>query len=234
MKHNKKRMPLWTLALLTAALLLFGAGGILGASAQLTTYSENFDTSFAMDHIGITLYENGKALNDKTLLTGVGDNIQPGKVYEERIAAKNDTNYPMYVRLAVKKYWTDKEGKRTNLDPALIELKFDTQKFNSEWQINPKESTDERSVYYLTKALPGGAESAALFNKLRINDSIVKMVKPPHQDGNVITVEYEYDGYTIGIEADVQGIQTHNANDAIKSIWGVTNVTESGGSLKVN
>ncbi len=49
-----------------------------------------------------------------------------------------------------------------------------------------------------------------------------------------ITYTYTYDGYAFIIKADVQAIQTHNANDAIHSQWGVTNVTESDGTLSLS
>lgn len=45
---------------------------------------------------------------------------------------------------------------------------------------------------------------------------------------------YKYDGYTFYIEADVQALQTHNAQDAIHSAWGVYNVkVNTDGSLSV-
>lgn len=45
---------------------------------------------------------------------------------------------------------------------------------------------------------------------------------------------YKYDGYTFYIEADVQALQTHNAQDAIHSAWGVYNVkVNADGSLSV-
>ena len=56
-------------------------------------------------------------------------------------------------------------------------------------------------------------------------------------DGNkvtVITYSYDYDDFTFYIEADVQAIQTHNAPDALKSMWGVNNVSAGNGTLTVN
>ena len=49
----------------------------------------------------------------------------------------------------------------------------------------------------------------------------------------VFTYRYDYDGAAFFIEADVQAIQTHNAQDAIRSQWGVYNVNVSGGTLQV-
>ena len=36
-----------------------------------------------------------------------------------------------------------------------------------------------------------------------------------------ITTVYDYDGYSLQIEAEVDAVQIHNAVDAIKSAWGV-------------
>ena len=44
---------------------------------------------------------------------------------------------------------------------------------------------------------------------------------------------YDYNGYAFYIEADVQAIQTHNINDAISSLWGVSNVSAANGKLTV-
>ena len=35
-----------------------------------------------------------------------------------------------------------------------------------------------------------------------------------------ITTTYEYDGASFVLEATVDAVQTHNAEDAIKSAWG--------------
>ena len=77
-------------------------------------------------------------------------------------------------------------------------------------------------------------------SRFRISDRVTS-----EEDGNykvtekkvgnktVYTYEYIYDGYRACVEADVQSIQTHNGNDAIESLWGVTNVKSSDGGLVV-
>lgn len=48
-----------------------------------------------------------------------------------------------------------------------------------------------------------------------------------------ITVTYEYDGARFCIEAKVDGVQEHNAQDAIWSAWG-RRVTIDNGVLSLN
>ena len=43
--------------------------------------------------------------------------------------------------------------------------------------------------------------------------------------------KYTYDRYAFFIKADMQAIQTHNANDAIHSQWGVYDIVEEDGTL---
>ena len=73
-------------------------------------------------------------------------------------------------------------------------------------------------------------------NKLRLNGKVLDDLSyTTEKKGNktVYTYEYEYDGYSIAIEADCQSLQIHNVNDAIKSVWGVDNVSVSGKTLTV-
>ena len=49
----------------------------------------------------------------------------------------------------------------------------------------------------------------------------------------VITYVYDYDGYKICLEAEAQSVQTHNAQKAVMSLWGMPNVTVSGSTLTV-
>lgn len=199
-----------------------------------------------------TLDAEGKMENAR-LATALGyedeDNlgkVVPGKKYTEEIAAKNGTDIDQFVRLTVRKYWvvTDDEGKvikddegkvqkNTELSPSLIHLTYGTgDDYNSSaWVENPQERTTESRTYYYRTDLDAGATSALLFDKVSIDASVAdELVDPdpePIVEGDTKTYiyEYKYDGYAFYIEADVQAIQTHNINDAIKSQWGVSNVT---------
>ena len=176
---------------------------------------------------------------------------EPGEVYKEEICARNGQDKDEYVRMTVRKYWvkTDKKGnvlkdeegnpvKDTTLSPDLIRLTYGkdnpkakaSSQYNKDaWKINDEETTAESATYYCTTALKSGADSALLFDRLMIDGSIAtagKMHESEEDGYKVYTYEYTYDGAAFFIEADVQAIQTHNAEDAIHSQWGVYNVTE--------
>lgn len=252
MKIRNVKLSKRTLALGAVAVLLFASGGIMGTRAQLTTFSEDYNAEFDLDHLQIHLLENGEDVcgGTNTLENKVSSNLlehmgwdgktpgtfEPGRVYKEEIAARNGRDVPQYVRLRVKKYWRDAAGnKDTTMDPDLIQLTFDKKAYNdSAWQINDAETTRESKTFYYNTTLAGSADSEPVLNRLRIDDSIVSEDKiTEHRNGNVITYEYKYDGYIACVEADVQSLQTHNANDAIRSVWGVLNVTASDGVLTV-
>ena len=63
--------------------------------------------------------------------------------------------------------------------------------------------------------------SEAFTSTLTINADLPYTVKT-ETVGNVTTTTYIYDDVTFQIEATVDAVQTHNARDAIKSAWGLT------------
>ena len=181
--------------------------------------------------------------NSAAYQVGKPGEVVPGKKYEERIAAKNGSDINEYVRLTVKKYWVDSDkNKDTRMDPELIKLSYGGKAYNSSaWAVNSKEHSKESDTYYLRKMLKGGETSADLFDTLQIDASVYELgnkktttTTPEDKEGvTVITYEYDYDDFTFYIEADVQAIQTHNVNDAIGSLWGVSNVSASNGTVTV-
>ena len=53
-------------------------------------------------------------------------------------------------------------------------------------------------------------------------------------EGNTIRYVYDYSGYSFTLDAEVDAVQTHNAQDAIKSAWGVdVNISADGQSLSL-
>ena len=174
---------------------------------------------------------------------GTPGKVEPGRTYKEEISAENGNNVDEYVRLIVRKYWVKNGAKNTALSPDLIKLTYNGKAYNSSaWTLNEKESTAESQTYYLNKMLKAKEPSALLFNELTIDGEItddehMKVEEKTTTEGNkkvtVYTYTYDYDGYTFYIEADVQAIQTHNVNDAIGSLWGVSNVSASNGTVTV-
>ena len=188
---------------------------------------------------------------------------EPGRVYKEEIAAENGQDIDEFVRMTVRKYWvkTDKDGnvimddatgipeKDTRLSPDLIRLTYGKDRegkaydlYNKDaWARNDEETTEESATYYLREALPGSGDedsvSALLFDRIMIDGQVARLgnVSETKEGGyTVYTYEYEYDGTAFFVEAEVQAIQTHNANEAIGSQWCVSNVTASGSSLSVD
>ena len=223
------------LFVLAAALLLFS--GIGGARAALTYYVDNpFTAQISVDSIGVTLMENGEAVaadGSVGVLLGnmlAGDEtIKPGKAYDEVLSVYNSGAIDQFVRVSIYKYWQDADGKACDLSPALIGLGLT----GSGWVVDESASTPERTVLYYTSVLPAGGVSAPLSDKLTISDMLVTKVTATENADGVYTIAYDYDGVSFHIEATVDAVQSHNAEDAILSAWG-RSVTVSGDTLTLN
>lgn len=151
-------------------------------------------------------------------MLGEDEKFTPGKRYDEAISVKNSGNIDTFVRVILTRSWQDAEGKKnTSLSPDLIELNYLT---DNGWVIAEDQSTPERTVLYYTKALPVGETTPALSDTIRVNESIAQDVTKK-VDGNTIRYTYKYDGYSFHVDAEVDAVQTHNAQEAIKSAWGV-------------
>ena len=253
MAKKKMKMPKSTLALLVVAigLLLFTTVG--GARAALTYFSDTYTSQFNMRHIGITLLENGEPVSarnynvnqsdnlegnwqysgDGILLTNMlaeGEDLVLGHTYDEKLSVKNtssdgnENGIDEYVRVTVRKYWLQPDGKTkaTDLSPELIEIHFT----DTDWILDEASHTEERDVLYYRHILPVDEETLTPFaDTLTISDKVpytVKQTETKDENGKtVITTTYKYDGYQFVLEAEADGVQTHNAKDAIRSAWGV-------------
>lgn len=242
MKFRKLMKSKKTLALALITVLLFAGSGIMGARAQLTIQSQEYRGDFELDHLSVALVENGVQTRkqNETLLQHMKQKVQPGLVYKEEISAENTSDIKHFLRLTIRKYWMKDGKKDVTKDPALIKLYYNKEgQYNtSRWKENKDETTAERTVYYYTSVLPGGGKTVPVVNKLSVDGSVLDDVTVTEKDGaeageKIYTYHYDYDGYDICVEADVQALQTHNINDAIKSIWGVQNVSVSGDTLTV-
>ena len=118
------RSPVITgLLFLLAAVLLF-AGTVGGTQAALSVKSKNYYSAFNLEHIGVTLYENGKAIayrnygskaasgftekqDGNLVLNNLGDDkeVKIGKQYPCAITTQNTGTIDQYVRVTIRKYW---------------------------------------------------------------------------------------------------------------------------------
>ena len=238
---KKRNISNRTIALIAAAVLLFAGGTFTGTRAVLNVFSPEHFLEFETDSqfVQIEEVQSDNSVVTSNLLTSLDGKVTPGKVYDEKIRARNNTtDAPQFVRIIVRKYWKDADGNKvhsydgetvTAPDPALIKLDLDS----SLWQKNSEESTVEREVYYYKNSVGIGEVTENLTKSISVDNSVAENPKMTEENG-VITYTYDYDGYQVCLEAEAQSIQTHNASDAVRSIWGVTNVTVSGDTLTVN
>ena len=230
MKKKKKSFSVKPVILLSAAALLLLGSTVGSARAALTYYSENYSVQMSTSNIGVSLIENGDKIsyrdyneNDEwnestgTLLSDLKkEKLVLGKTYDEKLSVTNSGSIDSYVRVILYKSWSKGEGenavKDTTLSPALIDLNLT----GNGWTEDKNASTKERTVLYYNSILP---------DTLRIDPALGKKVTEHETiDENgykTITTVYDYDGYSFQVEAEVDAVQTHNAQDAIKSAWGV-------------
>lgn len=246
----KKNISRKTLALVAAAALLFAGGTFTATRAVLNIFSPEHFLEFETSNQAVRLMENGSPTGENNpLLSTLKGKVSPGMSYKEEISARNDSDVSQFVRIVVRKYWMDGDNKVhsfgdtvggekvTTPDPDKIKL---TLANNGLWQKNDLETTVEREVYYYKNAVPSKGVTEPLTSKIKVDSSVADpyttdpKIDPAHMPTNtVITYVYDYDGYKICLEAEAQSVQTHNAQDAVMSIWGMPNVTVSGSTLTV-
>lgn len=239
MKKLKKMIasPVTTIAAfaVAAGLLLFSSIG--GARAALTYFSDDYAANIQLHEIGVTLVENGAPVEGELLkgLLAEGEELKLGTAYQEQLNVYNSGVINEYVRVSIHKYWVDSEGEKIRtLSPELIGLNLVN--LGTDWLIDQEASTRERTVLYYNKLLASQSETPLFADKLTIDGSIADRVGETREASGgytTITVTYEYDGARFCIEAKVDGVQEHNAQDAIWSAWG-RRVTIDNGVLSLN
>lgn len=238
-----------------AAVVLLLGSGMGSTKAALTYFSENYTAQMEMKDIGVTLVETsaqgtkeissrdytgsndawktsqGELLGD--MLKESDGKLQLGRAYTEKLSVKNTGTIDEYVRVRIYKSWTKKDGsKDTSLSPALIVLSMT----ENGWIIDETASTEERTVLYWPKVLKVGASTPTLSDTLTIDPSIGQKVVKRTETVNgkkKTTTTFSYDGIKFHLLAEVDAVQTHNAEDAIKSAWGVDVSVSEGGSLRL-
>jgi len=245
MKFKGTKLSKRTVALLAAAVVMLGSSGVMGAKAAPNiTAVDPYDATLQLNSLAVDITEK-VAGGDETVvsdgeLTLTEDEVfSIGKKYDDVISVKNSGDADEYVRVLVRKYWTDAEGKRLDLAPEYIDLKP-----ASGWKEEKGTNgiNEEYWIYYLSEPL-AVRDSKELFTGFRIDERVKTEGKkiiltgkeypegkefPSDEaavemasDGDTITYTYTYDGCIFNVEAEAQSVQTHNSADAIKSLWGV-------------
>lgn len=176
------------------------------------------------------------------LLNGYPENLELGRDYKEVLSVKNSGTIDEYVRVKIYKYWmkTDDNGTRkaTDLDTSLIDLQWadDLDKYwlrDTANSIGDDNGIEETTVLYYREPLAVGDFTTDITKSLKITYPVsAKITQTVEKVGTktVYTTKYDYDGVTFVLEAEADGVQTHNAKDAILSAWG-RKVTMSGGRI---
>ena len=92
---------------------------------------------------------------------------------------------------------------------------------------------DEIVQLYSIEPIAAG-EALTAVEEMGVDSQIAKMVKQTYtKEGKTTTITtiYEYDGFYIGLDVDVDAVQTHNAEDAILSAWGVNAAGADDGAI---
>ena len=243
MKRKTKMTRLNSFLLLAAVALLLFAG--IGSARSALVESDKYETQIATRNIDLTINENGKAVaEDGALLKSLlkdGETLKVGQMYPESLTVTNTGDIDQYVRVTIYTYWTDAGGKRVDLDPDLIKTVFGSDK---DWVVSKSDSTKERTVLYYTKPLKPGETTSDVITKVGLDQKVAKLITqdPVKQESGAadedaaytdITTTYDYNGVQFGIRADADGIQTHSAEKAIRSAWGVEVKIDNDGNLSI-
>ncbi|MBP3897796.1 MAG: hypothetical protein J6D57_08235 [Mogibacterium sp.] len=230
-KINRKTLRLIATALCVVMIVL---GGLIARTAAALIEGDEAQLEMGMATLDVQLTENDTVVADGTtegkLFSALADTvIDPGYTYEENIAVRNSGASPEYVRVIIRKYWTDDSGKVTDaVSPESIELVT-----GSGWFENAAESSTEQSVYYCSRSLDAGTDSAPLFTGIRVNGKIADAftIAEDPADDKVLKATFAYDGLSFNVEAEVQAIQYDHANEAAGSAWGITNIVFADGRV---
>ena len=254
---KKRRLPILLAVIAIAALIASTVGGARAAltikSDEYETQFEMYHIGITLNENGKPLawrnyrdeawyvdtptYKNGRATllgNMQTMDGEPAEDFAYGTMYKEELSVTNSGAIDEYVRVTVRKYWQDESGeemtKNTDLDPSMIDLHLTE---GSGWIEDTTLNDPERTVLYYTKPLKIGEVSPLFADTLTVSGDVKKHVTQTTEtkdDGTVVVKNtYTYDGVTFCIDVEADGVQTHNAEDAISSAWGrAVDIDESG------
>ncbi len=223
------------LTILVAGIALLVLSGVGSTRAAINEVSDDIKFSFKTAEVGVEILENGNSLDheDGVLLDRFGEKSDEefhiGQDYEEVIAIKNvSENYDCYARVVLNRSWATADGiTDCTLDPTLIEFNIpatativnpDGSTASANWIIE-ESATKEQLVCYLDRPLPVGA-TVELTKSIRVNDAVTTDASNSETSG-VVTTTYNYANRLLKVSAKAQGVQTHNANDALWAAWGI-------------
>ncbi|MBQ8994412.1 MAG: hypothetical protein IJ091_01215 [Oscillospiraceae bacterium] len=232
-----KKIPFRYMIVFAAAIALLVFSTVKSAQALPTYVSGEYTTEFKMYHIGVALWEGSEIVNyksynsgdetwhvnsveDGTLFRGKEDALGAGETVSANVHVSNMGSIDEYVRLVIYKYWTDGKGnKQYGLDPRLIHMDFQGEK----WLLDETNSTEEMYVLYYTEPLSFGEDpgvTSDLTIMLSLDGEIKKEYSVIEVDTTTLEYRYKYDGMAVRVEIEADGVQEHNAQDAIKAAWG--------------
>lgn len=217
------RSPVTTAVLfvLAAGLLLTGTiGGV--RAAELITTDKDYVAQLSLSNIALEMTESGYTIGSELLASVIPTNEEGepefmiGRVYPAAFGVANTGDIPEYIRVTVYKYWTEgSDDKRVDLDPALIEIEWDE---STGWRI--EEQTPERTVlYYTPGAVDPGDGTTAFTKSIMVSGDVYRAVSQAEKNGEY---GYDYENLMFHIEAVADGVQDHNAEQAMTSAWGRT------------
>ena len=201
---------------LGVALILFGAVNAILAAPKIQ--SSDYKAQMTLSHVKTELIENEQGVEgDGKMLVNLlpaGKGFEFGTEYKEEIKAKNNGDVDEYVRIKIRKFWTDDKGKRVDLEPAMIELGL-----GEGWNQDNAASTAEEMVFYYNDILKAGEETPAVVKTIRVNPDVLYKLKSAQDQQD----DYLYQNMKFNLDATVEAVQTHNGEDAMISAWGRTN-----------
>lgn len=202
------------------------------------------------DYVTVAAVKNGKEVTGELefiSLASVKDgkeNLVVETPYPENIRVVNPSEKdsesdgstgPEYVRVVIRKYWVDENGKKdTTLDPSIIKLNK-----TSDWgEIDL--ASGEEVIYYSKKPIDNtdNKNTSKVIESItfdeKILDDVTKTTKKTETEKGYIiesSSAYDYDGKTFKVEVRVDAVQTHSAKEAILGAWGVEAQIDSNGTI---
>lgn len=236
---TKKTLPLKYLALILIAFGLLVFTAVTGTLAEPNIQSDVQTSNMEMKQIGVSLQKKNNSSEDFTSIakieyngswvTDVSDlfantTAGAGKTIPVQLRVYNNGNIGEFVRVTVYKYWVDENGKkRFDLDPGFIQI--DKNGISENWLVDSE--SDEKTVMYYNTMLSPEQASEIFMNGISIDGKIkneYEKTVDEYKEGNKTytrtTYSYAYDGKQFKINVEVDAVQDHHAEDAIKSSWG--------------